>query len=350
MKRFFIIALLLGSFESYSKTLGDFTPTTNPSFALGKAKGEKDIYIASFTVNYQVYNEKEDFKQGGRAFGGGAFKGDALAALSVGLTGISEQDVQSTTDKLYQDFLATIKAKGLNVITADQAGKADTYSDYTRLEGGRVSKSQYDGLLSVTPTGYSYYVKSIKKDGKEKKGGFLGQPHFVYGKLSKDLDDAIIANVELFVTFVKDKNAWGGAGANVKVETQLRVAAVEGIVSKSDAKIKLKGQNSVEMVTSTVGFYRGKAGAGPETMHVGILKKPLLINGVVESKKLQSFAANRTDFTGTSAGLYTFYNPENVKSTNSNVIQVDGAQYAKGTYEACKKLIDHHTNEFFSKL
>lgn len=73
MRIFFIIAVLLGGFESYSQTLGEFTPTTNPSFALGTAKGEKNIYIASFSANYQVYNEKEDFKQGGRSFGGGAY-------------------------------------------------------------------------------------------------------------------------------------------------------------------------------------------------------------------------------------------------------------------------------------
>lgn len=350
MKTKLTLALLFITIVSYAQTLGEFDPKTNFSQSLGKMKGEKNIYIASFNVNFQVYNEKEDFKQGGRAFGGGAYKGDAKASLSVGLTGVSEKDVQEATDKLYQDFLDQIKAKGLNVITADEAGKTDTYSDYVKLEGGKVSVSQYAGLMTATPSNYSYYAKRVTDDGKVKKGGFLGQPHFVYAKLSRDLKDAIIANVDLFVMFVEDKNAWGGAGANIKIKTNMRLAASEAIISTSDAKIKFKGQNSVEGITSTVAFYRGKMGLGPETMYVGVLKDALPIGDVVEATKVQSFANNRTDFTGTSAGLYTIYNPENVTSSQAKVIQVDGKKYANGAYEACKKMVSYHTNALLEKL
>lgn len=335
--------------EVFAQTLGEFDPKTNFSQALGKIKGEKNIYIANFTVNFQVYNEKEDFKQGGRMLGGG-YKGDAKASLSVGLTGVSEKDVQDATDKLYQDFVAQLKAKGLNVITADEAGKAETHADYVKLQGGKVSVSQYAGLMTVTPTNYSYYAKKVTDDGKVKKGGFLGQPHFVYAKLSKDLNNAIIANVDLFVMFVEDKNAWGGAGANIKIKTNMRLAATEAIVSTNQAKIKFKGSNTVEGITSTVAFYRGKSGLGPETMYVGVLKDALPIGDVVEATKVQSYANNKAATTATNAGLYTFYNTENVSSTNAKVIDVDGKKYANGAYEACKKLVSHHTSAFFEKL
>ncbi|WP_293301070.1 hypothetical protein [Pedobacter sp. UBA4863] len=352
MKKFLAITSCCIAIGLYvqAQTLGEFDPKTNFSQALGKIKGEKNLYIANFNVNFQVYNEKEDFKQGGRAFGGGAYKGDAKASLSVGLTGVSEKDVQEATDKLYQDFLDQVKAKGMNIITADEAGKAETYADYVKLEGGKVSVSQYAGLMTATPSNYSYYAKKVTEDGKVKKGGFLGQPHFVYAKLSKDLNDAIIANVDLFVMFVEDKNAWGGAGANIKIKTNMRLAATEAIISTSTAKIKLKGQNTVEGITSTVAFYRGKMGLGPETMYVGVLKDALPIGDVVEATKVQSYANNRTDFTGTSAGLYTIYNPENVASNEAKVIQVDGKKYAKGAYEACKKMLDHHSSTFFNRL
>ncbi len=350
MKTKLTLALLFIAMASHAQILGEFDPKANFSQALGKMKGEKNIYIANFNVNFQVYNEKEDFKQGGRAFGGGAYKGDAKASLSVGLTGVSEKDVQEATDMLYQDFLDQLKAKGLNVINVDDAGKTDTYSDYVKLQGGKVSMSQYAGVMTATPSNYSYYAKKVTDDGKVKKGGFLGQPHFVYAKLSKDLNNAIIANVDLFVMFVEDKNAWGGAGANIKIKTNMRLAATEAIISTSDAKIKLKGQNSIENITSTVAFYRGKMGLGPETMYVGVLKDALPIGDVVEATKVQSYANNRTDFTGTSVGLYTMYNPDNVSSEKQKVIQVDGKKYAKGAYEACKKMIGHHTSTVLEKL
>ena len=352
MKRFLAIALITASFgfSANAQTLGEFEPKTNFTVALGKAKGEKNIYIANFTVNFQVFNEKEDFKQGGRMLGGGAYKGDAKASLSVGLLGVTEKDVLDATNKLYADFVADLKAKGLNIIAADEAGKTETYADYVKVDGGSVNVAQFAGVMTATPSNYSYYAKKITNDGKVKKGGFMGQPSFVYGKLSKDLNDAIVANVDLFVMFVQDQNAWGGAGANIKIKTNLRLAATEAIISTSEAKIKLKGQNTIESATSKVEFYRGKYGLGPETQYVGTLKDALAINGVVEATKLQSFAKNSTDFTGATMGLYKVYNPDNVASDAQKVIQVDGIKYANGAYEACKKLIAHHTNAFLSKL
>ena len=192
----FLLSLVIAS---YSQTLGDFKPK-DQKYGMNKVKDAKRIYISNFTVNFQVYNEKEDFKQGGSIFGGGV-KGDAKAELSIGLTGLSETDVQQITDKLYQDFIAQIKAKGLEVISADEAGKSDTYEDYIKMQGGKASLSQFPGMVTTSPTGYEWYVKSVDKDGKTKSGGFLNRSEALFPKLSKSQGDAIIVVDNLNVMF-----------------------------------------------------------------------------------------------------------------------------------------------------
>lgn len=340
-----LLALL--ATPSFAQSLGDFKPK-DQSYGLNKIKSKR-LYVASFTVNYQVYNEKEDFKQGGRMLGGG-YKGDAKSSLSVGLENITEAGVQGVTNKLYEDFISQLKAKGIEIITADEAGKTDAYSDFTRVSGGKINEAQFPGMLASSPAGYDYFVKKIEKSGKEKTGGFLNNPAFVHAKLSKDLDDAIVADIDLFVLFVQDKDAWDIAGANIKVKTNMRLAANEAIIMTKDAKIKLKGQNDVVAVNSQVGFYSGKVGAGIVSSYVGTMGKSLGIEDVIEDKKLQAFAKNSADFVGVKTIYGTWYNPANTSSKSTTVIPVDEKKYTDGAYAAGKKFIHFHTEEFLNKL
>lgn len=342
------VALLIGVTAAEAQTLTEFKPKDS-KYGLNKAKDAKRLYISNFSVNYQVYNEKEDFKQGGSMLGGG-HKGDSKAQISIGLTGLTESDVQQITDKLYQDFLAQIKAKGLQVVTADEAGKLESYADFTRLQGGTVSRSQFPGVMATAPTGFEFFVKKVGKDGKAKSGGFLNNPAMMYPKMSKDLDNAIIANVNMFVMFVESQGAFRGAGANIKVKTNLRLAGQEAIEMTSDAKFKMKGQNDIIPITSSVGFYHGKMGMGSTTSYTGTLGKGLGIEGVIEDTKLQSFAKNDADATGTRMGVYKVYMPDNVKSKSTKIIEVDSKKYVDGVYSATKKFLDHHTQDFLNGL
>lgn len=330
-----------------AQTLGDFKPK-DQSYGLNKIKSKR-LYIASFTVNYQVYNEKEDFKQGGRMLGGG-YKGDAKSALSVGLENITEAGVQSVTDRLYQDFVNQLKSSGIEIISANEAGTTETYADFIKVTGGKINEAQFPGTLASSPTGFEYFVKKIEKSGKEKTGGFLNNPAFVHAKLSKDLDDAIVADVDLFVLFVQDKDAWDGAGANIKVRTNMRLAAEEAIQMTKNAKIKLKGQNDIIRVNSQVGFYSGKMGAGIVSSYIGTMGKSMEIDGVIEDKKLQAFAKNSTDFAGAKTIYGTWYNPANTSSASTTVIPVDENIYIDGAYAAGKKFIGFHTEDFLKKL
>lgn len=332
---------------SYTQTIGEFKPKDD-AFGLNKVKTKK-VYIASFTVNYQIYNSKDEFKQGGRMLGGGR-SGDSKASLSVGLENLTEQGLQAVTDKLFQDFISQLKGAGLEIISADEAGKAPTYEGFTKMTGGKMNEAQFPGTLASTPSGFDYYVKAVEKSGKEKSGGFMNQASFVHTKLSKDLDDAIISDVDLFVLFLQDRESLDLAGANIKVKTNMRLAGPEAIEMASTAKFKLKGQNTYTGVNSQVAFYSGKIGAGAVSSYVGSLKKSMEIDGVIEDKKIQAFARTDRDHVGVSTLYATWYNPGNITSKNTTIIPVDQTKYTEGAYIAGKKFIDFHAGEFLSKI
>lgn len=346
--KFLILFIATFSISAQSQTLGEFKPK-DIKYGLSKIKDANKIYISNFAVNYQIYNEKQKFKQGGAMLGGG-YRGDAKAEASIGLMGLTEADVQKITDKLYQDFIAQIKSKNLQIITAAEAGKTDVYSDYVKMQGGKVSLAQFPGTMTSSPTGFEWYVKKVNKDGKTKSGGFMGSESFLYPRLSKDLGDAIIADIDIYVLFVEDKNAFQGNGANVKIQTNLRIADAEAIVmADNESFIRMKGQNSVSAINSAVIFAHGKMGAGSTSSYTGQLSKPLEIKGVVEDTKVSSFARGGTDM-GVSNMYVTYFTPENRTSENSKVIPVDSKKYVEGVYNAAKKFLDYHTNAFLSNL
>lgn len=343
------MAILAFSISVSAQTLSEFKPKDN-SFGLGKlAKAEKKIYIAGFSVNYQIYNEKDAFKQGGHVLGGGR-KGDASASLSVGLDGLDEATVQNITNKLYEDYVQKLKSAGLTIISPDAAAKTETYEGYERVQGGKISLAEIPGTLAVTPAGYEYFIKGTNSKGKEKKGGFMGNEAFLYPKLSRDLGDAIIGDVNMTVLFIRDQNAFQGNGVKLKVKTELRLVDNETIMMASNAKFKMKGANTATPVSSSVAFYHGKMGMGSTTTYNGTMGKPLVINDVIEDTKVTAAAAGSIDMVGTKTMYYTYFNVTDGRSENTKIIPVDKAKYEKGVYEATHKFLDFHTTEFLKSL
>lgn len=347
MKHRIFVTLMLSVMAAgvYAQSLGEFKPSDTSSGLnkIGKSKTNR-IYISGFDVNFQVYNEKQDYKQGGAQFGGG-MRGEALAEVSVGLEGLDEKTVQEITDKLYKEYIAKLEAKGLTVITPDEAAKTDSYNGFTRVKGGTVTMAEIPGVMSCSPTGYEYFVKDINKDGKSKKGGFLGNQAMMYPKLSKELGDAIIGTVDLTVLFISEQDGFKGNGAKVKVKTSLRLIGREAITMTSDAKIKMKGQNETISVVSDVGFYHGKMGAGATSSYQGTLSKPLAIDGVIDDEKITSFARGGVS-SGTPTIYGTFYSVRNETTKNAKIVNVDPAKYSEGVYAAASKFMAHHTDEF----
>ncbi len=347
MKRHFftLVLFVMVCLNSNAQTLGEFKPK-DQSYNMGKLKNSnKRIYIANFSVNYQIYNEKEKFKQGGSQLGGG-MKGDAKSEVSVGLEGLDEKTVQDITDKLYKDYIDRLKAKGMTIVSADEAAKAEAFEDYMKVTGGKVSMAEIPGVMSTAPTGFEYLIKGLDKKGKAKKGGFLGNAASRYPRISKELGDAIVSNVNITVLFVRDQQAFQGNGAKLKVKTDLRIVAQDAVVmTDNDSWIKMKGQNTITGVNSTVDFYHGKMGMA----YLGTLGKDISIGGVVDGATVTSYAAGGFD-SGTKTMYGTYYSARNGNNSNAKVVKVDAAKYSEGVYQGASKFINFHTDEFLKSF
>lgn len=161
-------------------------------------KAPKRVYINSFNVYFQVFGSARATTTGGESLG--TLKGNTNVAMGVFLDGVSGQDMIDLTTKVYNEYVDKLKAQGLEIVSADEAGQTTTLNGWIKKEGGNLNSAQSVGFAKVTPSGYSYYVKNETKNGKEKTGAFANT-----GTLSKDLNDAIIADVNMTFYFVQMK-------------------------------------------------------------------------------------------------------------------------------------------------
>lgn len=161
-------------------------------------KAPKRIYINSFNVYFQVFGSARAGTTGGESFG--TLKGNTNVAMGVVLDGVTGQDMIDLTTRAYNDYVAKLKGEGFEIVSSDEAGKAKTLEGWIKKTGGSLNSAQSVGFAKVTPQGYEYFVKNETKKGKEKSGVFANT-----GMLSKDLDDAIIADVNMTFYFVQMK-------------------------------------------------------------------------------------------------------------------------------------------------
>ncbi len=120
--------------------------------------------------------------------------------MGVFLDGVDTPDFIELTTKVYNEYVQKLKDNGFQIVSPDEAAKTSTLSDWVRKDGGEVNSAQSFGFAKVTPKGYTYFVKRETNKGKEKSGMFANT-----GALSKDLDDAIISDVNMTFYFVQMK-------------------------------------------------------------------------------------------------------------------------------------------------
>ena len=343
---FYVIVFLLAS-NLKAQTLGEF----NVKIAeLGKgklSKAPKKVYIASFNVYFEIYKEAIDFKQGGSTFGGGA-RGDATARAAIGLGGIDAQDIQEKTNQLYNEYVADLKKGGLEIISTDVAGKISVYEDWERVTGPFITESGIPGVLLSVPAEHSQYYRGMKANGKRKKGMLFGDAGLP-ARLSGELNDAIIADVNLYFMFAEEGNdIFKGNAAKVKILTNLRMVGDFTVQAPND-KGFLKGQQTFERVSSSVTFNQGKQGLGSPIAFATTLKKPFEVDGVIKKEKVVAFqkqgTSTPTSFTGVS-----YMDTADRFSKNATWIEVDSKKYANGLYMAAKKMLDTGTNSLLSNL
>ncbi|MVO09305.1 hypothetical protein GOQ30_09060 [Flavobacterium sp. TP390] len=346
-----LFVVLLFIQNVFAQELGEFKPKED-TFGLGKLKSKpKKIYISNFSINYQLFNVKQKTNKGGSLFRDKGVQGDATAELMVGLGSLSESDFQLIANNLYQDFVSQIKSKGFEIISADVAGKTNTYEGFTKAKGPFVIASDKPGIITAVPEGFEFYYMDRSKVGKALAAKF-GAMNTTQQSLSKDLDDVVVVAVDLYVFFMKDVYAFQGNAANIKIKTQLSLVANETIAAKSDDKGIFKKQ--VEYITgaNTINFTCGKypIGGSAESVYTGLLKKDFTIENVIDEKVIQSYAKGAVDFVGTDTYFGKYYEAENKSSAKTTIIPVDTKKYNEGVIKAGKEFLKYHLDAFSSEF
>ncbi|MVO09193.1 hypothetical protein GOQ30_08475 [Flavobacterium sp. TP390] len=316
-KHFILIAFCINAAILSAQTLGEFKPGKSGPLSLEKPKFDnRNVYIADFAVHYQVYSEKAASKKGGSGLFG-AVMGSAKASLAVGLD-VSEETLQNITNTAYSQFLADLKEKGFNVMKTEEAKDTEFYKGYQYSDSLKMFPSTtIEGAITVHPQNVGFFYKE--------KGSTENTT-----KLSKELNDAAVIRVDLYVEFVKSKGSnKSGIGANVVAKTNLVLS-----------------ENST-IVHFIVG--RNKIGGSPLAEYQGILKKDLDIDGVIKEEKITNYVDSDYDNWGTKTAFGTVYVAKNKATAKAAIVPADAPKYEQGVEQAIDVFLKHHLNEFHSK-
>lgn len=256
MKNLILLALMwLVASIAYTQTLTADHVTDKGGYGESKLKNApRKVYIASFRAFFHVLASAEASSIGG------SYKNNTKTSMVVAVKGVDTPDFIEVTDALYKKITEDLKAKGFEILTAEDAAKSAQYADWIKKDGGQLSYSQIPGYVSASPSGYSYFVKKEKKDGRE-KGSFLDNSP----KISRDLDGAIIIDVAFAFPFIDMKtassNLAGFSSVKAKIDfeigtafgmdgatplmspTQLKFISSEGMGKDAIQIVKIKGDS-----------------------------------------------------------------------------------------------------------
>jgi len=329
-----------------AQTLGEFKPKDDGYKANKVSEGPKKLYIASFNINFEIYKEAVDKKEAGGF--GRTVKNAAKAKAAVGLSTLDKEAIQATADQLYKEFVADFKSKGYEIMSADDAGKSEVYKNWEKASGPAIAETDMTGIISVVPSGYTYYYKD-RNAFSSKLAGFDKTAQ----NLSKDLDDALVADVSLLYVFSAVGNDWNvGNQAKVKLFINNRLANSYTVSDEnSNAGITSLFDKSKQAVglSSYVNFTRGKLkiGGSPEAQYLGSMKSDLEIEGVLEKEKVTAYST-QTQATATLLNPIVYIRGDNYSET-TKWLEPDGKKYAEGMYLAGKKFLEYHTSNVLGK-
>lgn len=332
-----VAAMLILALPSHAQELGKLK-MTDYSYGVGKFKKAKRVYIAYFNVNFELYKEAVDYKQGGKGFGSSR-SSDATARAAIGLSGVDSADIQATTNRLYEEFVAEMKSYGLEIVSTEEAKATKVMKKWEMAKGPYVIESEIPGVMVSVPDNFSFLYNGSNITDKSPK-------------LSKQLDDAIVVGVNLYAMFSQDKaNLFKGKAAKVKLLTNYRLVGKYAASVPKTKGLRLKGSSTVHRVSSGVNFTWSKMriGAGALAQYSGTLKKPLEIGGVMKKEKVVAYQKQGSS-TPTSFSSYSHMDLANRFSTTAKWIDVDSKAYSQGLYSAGDAFIKGHIAKAFKKL
>ncbi len=170
-------------------------------------KGIKRVAVPVFAVEFIVADNVSATTSG---FGSA---GRATSSLYYKLLGVGEADFQAITDALYQQFLAELKASGVEVLDAAQVVAAPTYRKL--VASGSPAPIKSDSSLVMSPPGLGIYGFARMGGGNssQRKGLFaalsdVGSGFAAVGAIGDTLQlgtelDASLLEVRMRVSFVQ---------------------------------------------------------------------------------------------------------------------------------------------------
>lgn len=304
-------------------------------------KSPKRVYIAQFRVNYQLLYSQVEKEQATRTLGGG-YRGAAEAGLTMAVKGIEAADLTEITDKLYNDYVASFKNAGYEIVSIDEASSAKSFEGWDRKMGGTLNEDQYPGYITAIPTGFEYFVKKTKEGGREKTG-FIDNSL----KISGDLKVTVI-KINLVVPFVEDAESGAskalgkaaGGVAKVVLRPYLRIekdpVGTAGAFSTDAAQTK-----------ATYAFKESAGSMGATYLH---LKSNIDIPGIFEDKKYKAVETADQDLWGTQVGALTIFNVSDNYLKKTQPLPVDAQKYKQGVSQAAGAYLNATIDKFLSHV
>lgn len=343
MKNLCLSIMIIFTLQFYAQTVSELK-VKHAQFGIKKSAKAmtKKIFIQHFFVNYQMLYDQVAVAKGGREIGGG-HRGNAKAQLVLGVQGVSSDDLQEVTDKLYKEYTDRLKAKGFTIIGVEEASKLERFAGWTIAKGGSPNKAQFPGYVSTAPTGFDFLVKKVTKKGKRKSKKNM----FDDGSgVSKDLG-VTVARVSINVPFMKDSQSQGSKaltktfGGVAKVVAKPEFGILESTTIMSDAFI---GEKANRITTESSFIYKKnlKYQASLKTTP----KKKILISGVFPKKKYKAVKSASQDLWGSDYGAITIFEAPDVVLRKMQAISVDATKYKKGVSDAGNGFLNQSLNEF----
>lgn len=343
MKKLLLILAVIFITNSFSQQV-DEIKVKHQQFGLKKVAKviPKKIFIQHFFVNYQMLFDQIEIAKGGREIGGGV-RGDAKAQLVLGVQGVSEEDLQEVTDKLYKEYTDRLKAKGFEFVSVSDASKLERFAGWEIVKGGTPSKAQFPGYVSTAPNGFDFLVRKTTKKGKRKSKKNI----FDNGTgVSKDLD-VIVARVYINVPFMKEAESQGsraltktfGGVAKIVAKPEFGLLKMTTVMSKA-----FIGEKANTITTESNFVYKKnlKYQANIKT----VPKKKILIKGVFAKKKYKAVKSASQDLWGTGYGAIRVFSASDVVKKKMQAIPVDAQKYKNGVLEAGNGFLNTSLTEF----
>lgn len=316
------------------------------------SKSPKRVYIQKFRALFEVYEEasaKTSASKNERANRTTTVSG-TKTSMGVQLSGIDVPDFQKIVDEAYADFVAQLESEGFEIITAEEAGKTDYYSGYTKIQGGASSTDQATGYVMVTPTGYEYWVKGVSNNGRE-KGTFTDTS----SKLSKDLNDAYVAEATFIFPFVNldasSTSFANYASSKVKADISLRLAASVGASDNEQMGLnkiakRFTTSPTQENIFSRVRFLAGHMASSPLFDSSTSLKRDVHFEEIfAETKLVEVSSAEVATFSKTAYPQLVMVSGGEM-TLASHYVACDHDKYITAAKGSMKEMIDSGITNF----